>query len=126
MKHCLIVEFLPHRSQLIPLVANCDDMLVDVIARLVDNGVHRLWIVDEQQKPTSVVSMTDICKVIRYHADASPRMQTTRSAFCTVFVSHDGKALGADGDTVNVCPMFGDVFATYTRTLQIITSSQVN
>jgi signal-transduction protein with cAMP-binding, CBS, and nucleotidyltransferase domain len=77
-------------------------MLADVINRLIEKQVHRLWIVDDHCKPVGVVSMTDICKLIRDHVDASWQHQarTTRDSLCRTFLSHEGTALCINGEHV--------------------------
>lgn len=35
--------------------------LVEVMNRINETRVHRLYVVDEQRKPVGVVSLTDIC-----------------------------------------------------------------
>lgn len=38
--------------------------LGSVIATLANSNVHRVWIVDDQQKPVSVISITNICEFL--------------------------------------------------------------
>jgi len=42
------------------IIAKASDKLVDVLGRMVNDRVHRVWIVDEQQKPVGVLSICDI------------------------------------------------------------------
>jgi CBS domain-containing protein len=55
----LVASLLP-----VTVSARLDETLADVINCLLENRVHRLWIVDGNCKPTGVVSMTDICCLI--------------------------------------------------------------
>jgi len=38
--------------------------LGSVIATLANSNVHRVWVVDEQQKPVSVISITNVCEFL--------------------------------------------------------------
>jgi len=53
-------------TSLLPLAVSVrlDETLADVVGCLVENRVHRLWVVDDDDKPMSVLSMCDICRVI--------------------------------------------------------------
>lgn len=42
------------------VVATSSDTLEDVIKKIVQNGIHRVFIVDENHKPTGVISLKDI------------------------------------------------------------------
>jgi len=44
-----------------------DDVLGDVVKKVVEHHFHRLWVVDHQMHPVGVVSLTDICGVIESH-----------------------------------------------------------
>eukprot|EP01080_Neovahlkampfia_damariscottae_P003318 gene3318-5758_t len=49
-----------------PVTCKADDSLVSVMEKL-SSGPHRVWVVDEKNRPVSVVSMTDIFKLLRDH-----------------------------------------------------------
>ncbi len=52
-----------------PLVtATPDDSLATSMQKLVDNNVHRLFVVDENSKPTKVISITDITNLFAANA----------------------------------------------------------
>jgi CBS domain-containing protein len=46
-----------------PISCSKSDTIEDVVKLMALNRVHRVWIVDEQGKPTGVVSMTDMFPV---------------------------------------------------------------
>lgn len=80
-----------------PKTARRDEKLVDVVSRLVEQQIHRAWIVDKDNKPVGVISMTDICKIIRDHTEAAETGATTRAPrepFGCVFRTFDGKSIG--------------------------------
>jgi len=79
-----------------PKTARRDEKLVDVVSRLVEQQIHRAWIVDKDNKPVGVISMTDICKIIRDHteADSTASTRAPREPFGCVFRTFDGKAVG--------------------------------
>jgi len=39
--------------------------LLSVVKELVGSGIHRVWVIDNDYRPAGVISMTDICKVVR-------------------------------------------------------------
>jgi len=41
-----------------------NDTLGSVIETLATSNVHRVWVVDEQQKPVSVISITNVCEFL--------------------------------------------------------------
>lgn len=45
-----------------PLVVKKTDALEDTIFKMVATGVHRLWVVDENRKPTGTVAITDLMR----------------------------------------------------------------
>ena len=48
-----------------PRTCDMNTTLKDVLDLTVDNGIHRIWIVDAQKKPLAVLSLTEIiAKVI--------------------------------------------------------------
>lgn len=61
-----IPAFLEKYSEksLSPIVCQPDSTLIDVVKLLSEHGIHHLWVVDGDYKPTGIVSITDICKVI--------------------------------------------------------------
>jgi len=52
-------------SSLWPVTTKRTESLVDVMSRMTDDQVHRLWIVDDDGKPSGVVSMTDLFQIVR-------------------------------------------------------------
>lgn len=56
-----------HRS-LVPFKAHGSDTLLATCKELVATHVHRVWIVDGSDKPTGVVSLTDIMKIVREYS----------------------------------------------------------
>jgi len=46
------------------IVCTPDSTLGSVIAMLASSNVHRVWVVDEHQKPTSVISITNVCEFL--------------------------------------------------------------
>jgi len=42
-----------------------DDAFGDVINRLVQNHLHRVWVIDDRHNPIGVVSLTDLCALIK-------------------------------------------------------------
>jgi len=62
-----ILDFLSkQRGGDLSLTAICkpDDVLGDVVKKIVEHHFHRLWVVDNQGHPVGVVSLTDVCGVI--------------------------------------------------------------
>jgi len=53
-----IKEPLPH------IVCTPSSTLNDVISTIADSNVHRVWVVDESNKPVSVISITNICEFL--------------------------------------------------------------
>jgi CBS-domain-containing membrane protein len=51
-------------KSLSPVTCKAEDTFESVLAKLA-TGVHRVWVVDEKNRPISVVSMSDIFKVAR-------------------------------------------------------------
>eukprot|EP00276_Gloeochaete_wittrockiana_P004922 CAMPEP_0184646986 /NCGR_PEP_ID=MMETSP0308-20130426/3821_1 /TAXON_ID=38269 /ORGANISM="Gloeochaete witrockiana, Strain SAG 46.84" /LENGTH=398 /DNA_ID=CAMNT_0027077543 /DNA_START=111 /DNA_END=1307 /DNA_ORIENTATION=- len=47
----------------VPVTVNEDETLLQVIQRLVDFSLHKLWVVDGHNKLMGVVTMTDVCRV---------------------------------------------------------------
>lgn len=54
-----------------------DAKLTEVIARLAVTRAHRVFVVDEHQRPVAVVSMTDILRVLAYHLGARSNALST-------------------------------------------------
>lgn len=52
-----------HRS-LMPLTTHASNTFREVVKELVASHVHRVWIVDGEGRPTGVVSLTDVMKVV--------------------------------------------------------------
>jgi len=46
------------------IVCTPDSTLGSVIAMLANTNVHRVWVVDAQNKPTSVISITNVCEFL--------------------------------------------------------------
>lgn len=63
-------KFVANQPKSVPVTAQRSETLVTTITRMIDRQVHRLWIVDKNDKPVGVVSMTDMCKVIRDYTEA--------------------------------------------------------
>lgn len=62
-----VSEFVAMQSQRLPLAKYCcsdDTTLAAAIKRMAKHGLHRLWIVDESQKPLGVVTLLDIMKAL--------------------------------------------------------------
>lgn len=61
-----VMEFLQlqHGGQVRAMVTcTANDVLADVMEKVLKNKVHRVWVVDDQQKPVGVVTLSDIiCK----------------------------------------------------------------
>ena len=51
-------------SSLNPITCKLEDTFSSVLEKL-SKGPHRIWVIDEQNRPHSVVSMTDIFKLMR-------------------------------------------------------------
>ncbi|GAM28030.1 hypothetical protein SAMD00019534_112060, partial [Acytostelium subglobosum LB1] len=47
-----------------PIIISVKDTLTHAIEMLAKYKIHRLWIVDEHRKPISILSLTDVCKII--------------------------------------------------------------
>ncbi|EGC40456.1 hypothetical protein DICPUDRAFT_96258 [Dictyostelium purpureum] len=47
-----------------PVVLTLNDTFKDAIERVSQNKIHRVWIVDDNNVPISLISLTDICKLI--------------------------------------------------------------
>jgi len=53
------------KQETIPdIVCTMATPLRSVISMLASTGVHRVWVVDEQRKPTSVISITNVCEFL--------------------------------------------------------------
>jgi len=46
------------------IVCHADDTLASVVGQLANSNVHRVWVVDEESKPISVISITNVCEFI--------------------------------------------------------------
>jgi CBS domain-containing protein len=57
--------------QQILVTAQADEPLYSVVDKLLLTGVHRVWVVDREGKPTGVVSLTDIIKAFSVYAPSS-------------------------------------------------------
>ena len=67
---------------------------------MVDKQVHRLWIVDSNDKPVSVITMSDVCSLICHYVEKGAP-DAKRDAFTANFRStFDGKAFGIAKDKV--------------------------
>lgn len=49
--------------------------LESVLSKLANNNVHRLWMVDDQNCPIGVVTLTDVMKLFANREESSPLMQ---------------------------------------------------
>jgi len=58
-----IEQILGERQKLPPLTCKPQDTLGDVIQKLVDCRVHRIYVVDSSNHPTNVITLTTILKV---------------------------------------------------------------
>lgn len=47
-----------------PITCTSDASLKDIMAIVLKQHVHRVWIIDEQKKPIGVVTLTDIIHAI--------------------------------------------------------------
>ena len=59
-------DFLETHSEksLSPNCARLDSTLLDIVKLLDENNLHHLWVVDDDFKPTGIISITDICRAI--------------------------------------------------------------
>jgi len=55
-----VLEFLEARRSTRPFTCKSSTKLLEVVCTVSDNGVHRVWIVDDDDKPIGVVTMADI------------------------------------------------------------------
>jgi len=46
------------------IVCTRESTLEEVIAKLANSNVHRVWVVDDEDKPISVISITNICEFL--------------------------------------------------------------
>ncbi len=47
-----------------PVCVRGDTLFADVVKELVVSHVHRVWVIDDDFKPTGVISITDIAAVL--------------------------------------------------------------
>ncbi len=46
-----------------------EDTLESVVARVVEHGLHRVWVVDDNQRPAKIVTLSDLLKhILESHA----------------------------------------------------------
>jgi len=64
-----VEEYLTKHSQksLNPVCVKLDLNLIGIIKELQDNHVHRVWVLDDDFKPSGVISMTDIFKIVKFY-----------------------------------------------------------
>jgi len=62
-------------------VSTCqpDTKLRDVVKQLATGSLHRLWIVDKDQRPIGVVSLGDVMKALMLSLNVTPKRKKTRS-----------------------------------------------
>jgi len=58
-----IEKILGEREKLPPLTCKSDDTLADVIQRVADCRVHRIYVVDPSNRPTNVITLTTILRI---------------------------------------------------------------
>jgi len=74
-----VVHFLQdlHPSSLQPVIVKDADSLRSVLQKMINNHIHRVWLVDSEQRPQACISMTDVLtKFTRY----APEMQYSPSS----------------------------------------------
>jgi CBS domain-containing protein len=64
-----VKQFLARHSEtsLLPIASRRSDTLASAVALMLENKIHRVWVVDTANKPVGVVAMTDVFKVVRDH-----------------------------------------------------------
>jgi len=104
-----VTEYLERNSKesLNPITCKQSDSLNTAVSLMIEKKIHRVWIVDENQKPIGVVSMTDLFKIVRDHIDASVGGNAThdiKDNYGSVFKTFQGQAIGvaASGDKVEL------------------------
>lgn len=82
-----------HSSKsLTPLTAQRTDKLAPTLVKMIDQQVHRIWLVDEDKKSCGVFTFTDLFKIVaNYRTDTSAK-HTKRSAFGALVRSVDDNA----------------------------------
>ncbi len=60
---CLLKDFEGQRKKE-PFVCTPDSSLIDVMEKLVQEKVHRIFIVDENKHPTGVITMIDVINAL--------------------------------------------------------------
>jgi CBS domain-containing protein len=67
-----------HPSSLTPAVVKSQDTLRTVLHMMINSRIHRVWFVDQSQKPEGCISMSDVmAKFVRY----APEMQYSSSSY---------------------------------------------
>jgi len=59
------------RGDVKQVVGTADEPLYSLVDKILFHGYHRIWIVDNEQRPIGVVSLTDIIKVFSVYAPLS-------------------------------------------------------
>jgi len=57
------LQLVKGRDDAAPVVAKMEDSLGSVVQKLIENHMHRVWIIDGQGKLDSLVSWSDICRI---------------------------------------------------------------
>jgi len=98
-------EFLHKTSPLSmnPVTAAYSDTLEDILIRMIDRHVHRLWIVDDKGQPVGIVSMSDVLKLVRKFVESGDATNGNSDVNVTSVASIyaiDGRAVGVQNDKV--------------------------
>eukprot|EP01108_Squamamoeba_japonica_P010230 TRINITY_DN9894_c0_g1_i1.p2 TRINITY_DN9894_c0_g1~~TRINITY_DN9894_c0_g1_i1.p2 ORF type:complete len:465 (-),score=238.11 TRINITY_DN9894_c0_g1_i1:71-1399(-) len=102
-----------------PITCTRSTTLLDATAIMVDKQVHRLWVVDGDNKPIGVYSMTDLFKVVRdlVAAEGAADKHTAREAFgVTIRAAADNHVLSVNeaGDGVDMRKKASDEHSLWT------------
>lgn len=81
---------------LAPVTCKRTITLGDAVTLMVDKQVHRLWVVDDDGKPTGLFTFTDLCKLVRDHAAPAAHHAPHRSAYGVIFRTATGQAVSID------------------------------
>jgi len=57
-------QYKAKQETILDIVCTMDTTLRSVIEMLASTGVHRVWVVDENRKPISVISITNVCEFL--------------------------------------------------------------
>ncbi|KAI9140654.1 hypothetical protein BKA69DRAFT_1125562 [Paraphysoderma sedebokerense] len=60
----MVGEDIKHRERQLELVARRENTLWDVIQRMVNKRLHRVWVVDELERPVGVITLTDVLRTL--------------------------------------------------------------